>query len=64
MKNAIKALKNKSGYVSIETVIVAGLVIALGAFAINEFYSVAQGATEVSMLKLEEALAVDVVTAP
>lgn len=31
-------LKNRWGYVSIETVIIAGLVIALGAYALTEFY--------------------------
>lgn len=36
-----KWFKNKNGYVSIETVIVAGLVIALGAYALTEFYATA-----------------------
>lgn len=43
-----KFTKNKRGYVSIETVIVAGLVIALGAFALTEFYGTAQQITRVS----------------
>lgn len=64
MKKALNALKGKGGYISIETVIVAGLVIALGAFAITEFYSVAQDATFVSMGKMEEALMVDVIGTP
>ncbi|WP_339298074.1 hypothetical protein MKY92_25285 [Paenibacillus sp. FSL R5-0623] len=48
-----KWMRNKMGYVSIETVIVAGLVIALGAFSMQEFYATAQGVVKVSMDKLD-----------
>ncbi|MCM2999986.1 hypothetical protein M3647_21150 [Paenibacillus cellulositrophicus] len=48
--------KNKRGYVSIETVIVAGLAVALGAYALTEFYTVAQGTTAVSMEKINSAM--------
>ncbi|MNW32967.1 hypothetical protein D3C74_99200 [compost metagenome] len=48
-----KWMINQKGYVSIETVIVAGLVIALGAFAMQEFYATAQGVVEVSLDKLD-----------
>ncbi|MBT2282211.1 hypothetical protein J7E78_01420 [Paenibacillus polymyxa] len=46
-------MRNKKGYVSIETVIVAGLVIALGAFSMTTFYATAQNVVEVSMDKLD-----------
>lgn len=48
-----KWMRNKKGYVSIETVIVAGLVIALGAFSMQEFYATAQGVVEVPIDKLD-----------
>ena len=57
----LKALKNKAGYISIETVIVAGLVIALGAYALTEFYTTAQGTTEISMENVNKAMDVMVV---
>lgn len=50
-----KWMGNKAGYVSIETVIVAGLVIALGAFAMQEFYTTAQSIVEASMKNVEDA---------
>jgi hypothetical protein len=46
VKNVLKVLKEKAGYVSVETVIVAGLVIALGAYAMTQFYMVGQATTE------------------
>ncbi|WCF11407.1 hypothetical protein NDS46_31105 (plasmid) [Paenibacillus thiaminolyticus] len=60
MKKVLDALKNKAGYISIETIIVAGLVIGLGAYALTEFYATAQGATEMSMDKVNSALDVAV----
>ncbi|MDF2879444.1 MAG: hypothetical protein K0R54_1, partial [Clostridiaceae bacterium] len=32
----LKRLQEKAGYISIETVIVAGLMICLGVFAVNQ----------------------------
>ncbi|ADO59468.1 MULTISPECIES: hypothetical protein [Paenibacillus] len=49
MKQAIQKLKNRAGYVSVETVIVAGLIIALGAYAISQFYTTSQATTEWSI---------------
>jgi hypothetical protein len=41
--------KSRAGYVSVETVIVAGLIIALGAYAITQFYMTSQSTTEFSV---------------
>ncbi|WP_405157917.1 hypothetical protein [Paenibacillus sp. FSL H8-0283] len=48
-----KWMRNKKGYVSIETVIVAGLVIALGAFAMQEFYGAAQNVVGASIDRMD-----------
>ncbi len=37
MKKFIIAMRKKSGYISIETVIVAGLIIGLGALLLTDF---------------------------
>lgn len=42
----LKKIQEKSGFISIETIIVAGLMIALGAYAISEFYTIAQMQTD------------------
>ena len=49
MTSMLKKLKNRAGYVSVETVIVAGLIIALGAYAISQFYTTSQATTEWSI---------------
>lgn len=38
----LNQLKEKAGFISLETIIVAGLMVALGAFAIGQYYNVAQ----------------------
>lgn len=38
----LRKLQQKSGFISIETIIVAGLMVALGAYAIQEFFNVGQ----------------------
>ena len=38
----LKKLQAKTGFISIETVIVAGLMIGLGVFAITQFYTVGE----------------------
>lgn len=49
-------MKNKRAYFSIETVLVAGLVIALGAYALSEFYNVSQDVTHASNAKILDAM--------
>jgi hypothetical protein len=60
MKNMIKSLRNRAGYVSVETVIVAGLIIALGAYAITQFYMTSQSTTEFSVDNVNKVLDVAV----
>ncbi|TCJ98256.1 UNVERIFIED_ORG: hypothetical protein BDK47_11842 [Anoxybacillus amylolyticus] len=51
----IRKLKEKAGYVSVETVVVAGLMLALGAYAISQFYEVGEG---VMWASFERAVAI------
>jgi len=39
LKKIIQRAKEKAGYISIETIIVAGLFLALGVWAFNKFYA-------------------------
>jgi Tfp pilus assembly protein PilV len=45
MQKVMTKLKKNSGYVSIETVIVAGLIIGLGALSIASFQTSSNGVT-------------------
>ncbi|ADO59467.1 hypothetical protein [Paenibacillus polymyxa] len=54
MTKVIRKLKNRAGYVSVETVIVAGLIIALGAYAISQFYTTSQATTEWSIQNINK----------
>ena len=60
MTNVIQKLKNRAGYVSVETVIVAGLIIALGAYAISQFYTTSQATTEWSMQNINKVMDVKI----
>jgi len=42
MKKWFKVLQVKSGYVSVETVIIAGLMIGLATLATTEYYTVSE----------------------
>lgn len=42
----LKNLKEKAGYISLETIIVAGLVLALGVFGMIQFYDAGSVTTE------------------
>lgn len=42
----MKKLQEKAGFISIETLIVAGLMVSLGAYAIQEFFNVGQMHTD------------------
>ncbi|WCK57691.1 hypothetical protein PP175_27020 (plasmid) [Aneurinibacillus sp. Ricciae_BoGa-3] len=52
MQKVINSLRKNSGYVSIETVIVAGLIIGLGALSISAFQSSANGVTTQALAKV------------
>ncbi|WCK57689.1 hypothetical protein PP175_27010 (plasmid) [Aneurinibacillus sp. Ricciae_BoGa-3] len=52
MYKIVNTLRKNSGYVSIETVIVAGLVIGLGALSISAFQTSANGVTNQALAKV------------
>ena len=54
----LKTLQEKAGFISIETVIVAGLMIGLGVFAITEFYAVGQSVTNDALDRVNEVAGV------
>ncbi|PLS19745.1 hypothetical protein CVD28_04865 [Bacillus sp. M6-12] len=49
MQKVMNTLRKNSGYVSIETVIVAGLIIGLGAFAITSFQEASNGVRDTAI---------------
>ncbi|MFF2531492.1 hypothetical protein ACFVS2_21530 [Brevibacillus sp. NPDC058079] len=60
LKQVVTILKNKAGFISIETVIVAGLMIALGAYAITQLYMAGQSTTETAIDNVNKVLDVAV----
>jgi len=54
----LRKLQEKAGFVSIETIIVAGLMIALGAYAISRFYTAGQERTDEALLRVDEVMTV------
>lgn len=52
----LKKLKEKQGYISLETVIIAGLMIGFGAYAMTEFFSIAQIMLHHSMNLIDDVL--------
>lgn len=60
MKKIYKQLKEKAGYISIETVIVAGLMIGLGAFAITQLYMTGQATTDDAIDRVNQVLDINV----
>jgi Tfp pilus assembly protein PilV len=53
MQKAINTLRKNSGYVSIETVIVAGLIIGLGALSISSFQTSSNGVTTKALSQVD-----------
>jgi hypothetical protein len=64
VKRLFQKLKGEAGYVSVETVIVAGLVIALGAYALTQFYMVGQATTEGAVDNINKVFDVNVIETP
>ena len=52
----LKKLQEKAGFISIETVIVAGLMIGLGVFAITQFYMVGETSVNGAVDKINEVM--------
>ncbi|MFF2531493.1 hypothetical protein ACFVS2_21535 [Brevibacillus sp. NPDC058079] len=61
---AFEKLKDDTGFISIETIIVAGLMIALGAYGITQFYMGGQNLTEVSIDNVNKVLDIAVTETP
>ena len=55
MKNLFKKMKNEEGYISIETVIVAGLVIGLGVLTISAFQKQANSVSNKALENIKNA---------
>lgn len=55
MKNVVSKVKNSKGYVSIETIVVAGLVIGIGVVAFMAFQTKANTITNQALDKVEQA---------
>lgn len=55
MNKMLAKIKESKGYVSIETVVVAGLVIGVGVVAFNAFQKKANTITNSSLDKVEKA---------
>ena len=64
MKNLFKMIKNEEGYISIETVIVAGLVIGLGVLTITAFQKQANDVSNKALTNIKNANDSYTVTAP
>lgn len=55
MKNVLANIKNSRGYISVETIVVAGLVIGVGVTAFMAFQSRANTLTNGALTKVENA---------
>ncbi|WPS85411.1 hypothetical protein SMD22_01925 (plasmid) [Brevibacillus halotolerans] len=60
MEQVMNTLKSKAGFISIETVIVAGLMIALGAYSITQLYTAGQTTTDTAIDNVNKVLDVAV----
>ena len=52
----LQKLQEKAGFVSLETIIVTGVVIALGLYGLKEYNEVGKVAIETSVDKMSEVL--------
>ena len=57
MKNFVKKLQAKAGYVSIETVVIAGLMIGLGALIIGNLSDAGESVATNAITKIESVIA-------
>ena len=64
MKNILKRIKNSKGYISIETIVVAGLIIGVGVTAIMAFQGKANTLTQNALNKIDLATNSAVVNNP
>ena len=59
MKNALKRLQKKAGFISLETIIVTGVVIALGIYGLNQYNVSGKVVMDASIDKVNEILSFD-----
>lgn len=64
VKKTFRSLRDRAGFISIETVIVAGLMIGLGAFAVTQLYVTGQTTTEDAIDRVNQVLDIAVVETP
>lgn len=64
MKRLWKTLKNKSGFISIETLIVAGLMIGLGVYIISQWYQIEDTVIEDALENINEVLDLNIIGQP
>ena len=56
----LKKLQSKAGFVSLETIIVTGVVIALGVYALTQYNDTAKLAVDAAVDKMIEAISIPV----
>lgn len=56
MTDMLRQLQESAGFISIETIIVVGLMIALGVFAIQKFFDIGQEQTDHAMTNINQVL--------
>jgi len=54
MQKLMTGMKKKEGYIAIETIIVAGLIIGLGALSIAAFQSASNNVTTTALTKVSD----------
>lgn len=56
MKNIVKKIKNSKGYIGIEVVLIAGMIIAFGVVAITYFRQTSTSITEDSFKQINNSI--------
>lgn len=56
----LKKLQEKAGFVSLETIIVTGVVIALGLYGLSQYQGVSKLAIDASVDKVTEVLTFEI----
>lgn len=56
MQKVMNVMRKNSGYIAIEAVIVAGLVLALGALSLSKFNTSAVQVTDSALTKVQNAV--------
>ena len=56
----LRKLQNKAGFVSLETIIVTGVVIALGVYALTQYNDTAKLAVDAAVEKMKVAISLPI----